>query len=305
MPSPGSRYGRHSPRGPKKIRLGNKDAHPGKVSDLFPRRKRLTTTSGNYSAVEQKGKLVVSRELRHKLDLESQNTEQIARDAVRRLSHDAERIDRSRTDSSDPFGEELSRHAYISLVDKRKKEAIRKVLFSHFKSKHSNKQLIRRLFKSPFRFTVQGKKAYVLSTGFENIFEARRGIPPRAFVCVFIGGKRLFFYRSSGKNTGRPGEWFPCADVEIDRDFQGRASSVGHITKLQGHPQAGMRSFFPTWVDRVTRAISEGVARGKIILEPRSAPEDFARFQEALLFYPAIDQRGSRSGNNILPDSLH
>lgn len=220
----------------------------------------------------------------------------------RAQSRDYSPDDYRRAIDSETDSAELNRA--IELVEQKKRQIVDIELRAFFREKRENKKYVGRLFQKPINFqTTDGKKVRVLSYGLENIY-AQQETEPRAMVAVFVNGKRIFFYRSSGKNSGHPGRWFPTPGpffVErkmdtgtvfyLERSNRNlKVDRVGQLEKLHGHPQGG-KPYFPGWVEEISQKIVRLVETKKIKLHPVQSPLDVRRFHTTVDFFPHLEKR--------------
>ncbi|MFH0969912.1 MAG: hypothetical protein V1776_00410 [Candidatus Diapherotrites archaeon] len=227
-----------------------------------------------------------------------------------RHHHPVNRIKRtlnlSAEKQANPFDEmtgfESHQMGFSRFIEKKKRESDKRLLVAHYSNERSRKEYLRVLFHRPVSFNLYPNvRVRILSTGILNVYSGNPNTRPRSLVGVFINGKRLFFYRSSGKNSGHPGKWFPCAGIEMI-PHSTRSLRIGNIRKITGHPQYGTAHSFPHWVDVVSDAIAKAVTHGRIKLWDQTTPSDCQRFQETLNFFPPMERSVPRSGLPSLPD---
>ncbi len=304
------RYGVRSQRKPRKLRLGTFRRDPAIVEKLLLGQRKGRNRLARSSLVE-KGPDVTGL----KFDEEAKEELREAREGQRwgqprDVAGDFKRrIERGMSIHETPFDEmdeyDFHEAAFKRFLEKKKKDSKKETLRQHLVAKRAHHQLIRTLFRKPITMKLSDKVTVrILSTGILNPFGNTPKHPARAFVCVFINGKRLFFYRSSGQYSKQSGRWFPCGGAQIDYSREGEPLKLGWIIKLIGHPKAerGIEPHFPNWVDLVSRAIARNVWNGKIKLREDTTPLDFQRFQEALNFYPHLEQQKNYGEQATLPD---
>ncbi|MBU2099670.1 hypothetical protein KKG83_05625 [Candidatus Micrarchaeota archaeon] len=78
---------------------------------------------------------------------------------------------------------------------------------------------------------VDGKNYYftLLGTGFDMKVAARPAV-----ILLDGTGKKYLFYRSTGINSKKPGEWLPFNSIKVIKRKDG--SSYGWYEKFEGHP---------------------------------------------------------------------
>lgn len=192
--------------------------------------------------------------------------------------------------------------ARLSWKGRRKYEEVMKVLNEKKriaqKARESKKrhELLKKLFKKPrpisFK-TSDGKKVNIVKNGFENIFLESPTAQPRALVLVLVNGKKLFFYRSSGRNSNMPGEWFPTFGPRKNY-YEGDKVELGWLHKLKGHPdpnQDSPRTYFPQWVDEIRKRIKQETVskNGRIILNKKWGVKEYLEINAALQKVPLTD----------------
>ncbi len=293
-----NRYGQHAPRFPRKKR-----------GDYDPKNDRRDGPLKRITHPDSKGKLTLSHD---PSEWNNENWKWIER---KRQEFEWERGQIGGSGAS-PH-EQLRRIRQRAMENddvltrfyNRKREIEwRKDVEHFFADKRAHNQYVNMLFTKPTNFkTSDGKKIKVLSHGLDNIYAGQTEHAGRALVGVLVNGMRIYFYQSSGKNSGLPGKWLPAAGIYFyEKVDSGRTrmlhkgtslrfmtvQEVGALDKLKGHPQLTMKEHFPTWVEEVSQKITALIARGKVKFGTVSGPGDIKRFQLALDFFPHLEKRG-------------
>lgn len=110
------------------------------------------------------------------------------------------------------------------------------------------KRFFQRVIGKPFRFkTNDGKTIHILRNGIENLHpESKRASRP--LVMTLVNGKIMYFYKSTGQNSQRPGDWLPAQTMR----FGGTTlqPTIDTLVKMPGHPNR-----FPEWINQISSAI--------------------------------------------------
>lgn len=144
--------------------------------------------------------------------------------------------------------------------------------------------LLDRLFKNPRPIsfeTTDGKRVRISRHGFENLFSQERYYP-HAFVVTLVEGKLLFFYRSSGINSGQPGIWFPTLGPYVvqAKPTEGKPPILSTLEKMSGHPTHGIKQHFPRWVEEIQETLKKNEKR--LVLHPEWGAQDYIDILDAL-----------------------
>jgi hypothetical protein len=302
------RYGVRSQRKPRKLRMGTFHRYPTLVDSLLLHQRKGRNRLARSSLVE-KGHDVTGLKFDEEAKEELREAKEgsrwgQSRDVVEDFKR---RIESGMSRHETPFDEldeyDFHNAAFKRLLEKKKKDSKKETLRQHLVTKRAHHQLIRTLFRKPIVVKLSEKVTVrILSTGILNPDNSTPTHPARAFVCVFINGKRLFFYRSSGEASKQSGRWFPCGGAEMNYPREGEPLKVGWIIKLVGHPNPNAEHRFPKWVDLVSRAVARNVWSGKIKLKEDTTPAEFQHFQDALNFYPHLEEQKKYGERSVLPE---
>ncbi|HIH21351.1 MAG TPA: hypothetical protein HA222_01655 [Candidatus Diapherotrites archaeon] len=164
------------------------------------------------------------------------------------------------------------------------------------------KAFVKIILKNHISFeTSDGKKVQILRNGFLNIGKSweKLGVKPRALVIVLVDGKKLYFYRSSGEASGRPGEWFPTFGL-ID---YGEPYNPGTLVKMKGHEGVylGEPTSFPQWVDEISRQLK--IIENQLSLHQEWNIHTFEQIAHGLNKIPYTDQlKVGKSFKDLYPN---
>jgi hypothetical protein len=183
----------------------------------------------------------------------------------------------------------------------------------YYQRKREAHLYIKQLFRKPVNFkTTDGKSVRILSHGVENLLQySKRGSPPRALVAVFVEGRVIFYYRSSGESSRKAGVWFPTSGMLYgQRGIEDSHTTVLWIKKLSGHGDEHLsdrervgRPGFPKWVMEVGKRVEKEVDAGRIKLVRTPDLPSLQRFESAVRFFPTLEteKRSMIFGRPILP----
>ncbi|MEW6295213.1 MAG: hypothetical protein AB1467_02860 [Candidatus Diapherotrites archaeon] len=134
--------------------------------------------------------------------------------------------------------------------------------------RHQRKAFLKDVQANPIRFkTSDGSKVRILRHVFENIFAGTRH-NPRALALVFVNGKKIFFYKSSGESSKRPGKWLPTMGPTKIVDYEKNDFKLDWLEKVPGHyiGEKPVLEFAP-WVNEVSQKLKQSENRLKFHLD--------------------------------------
>lgn len=150
----------------------------------------------------------------------------------------------------------------------------------------------------PFR-TRQGNDVHIIPEATLIIRQPREQEEHRPMVTVIIDGQRLYFYKSSGKRSRKPGKWFPTIGVMADGEKKNgrlvRAETVFNYLKLKEHFNE-----FPPEIEAISRRISELEKAGSIPLRYIGLHEQL-RVQRKWDLWPHREREGEDGLMTLYP----
>lgn len=152
----------------------------------------------------------------------------------------------------------------------------------------------------PFR-TTNGVNIHIIPEAAQVIRAPSEKENHRPFIVTLVDGKRLYFYKSTGLNSGRPGQWLPTAGVMAVGEVKGgkmvRPERLRNYLKMREH-----WDHYPAEIDEIGRRIGELERMGHIPLRWVSLKEQLA-IQKKWDLWPHRERVNRDGDSTLFPSS--